>query len=96
MTAVSSLFLLSLASGMGPPTLTHLELGPSLSNDAGQRQELADECGKVLILEEEAKTTREECDRLWHELQEEVEVSEAGQTVLAERGQELAVAWAEL
>lgn len=29
---------------------------------------------------------RAECDRLWHELQGEAKVSEAGQTALAERG----------
>lgn len=38
-------------------------------------------CGKVLVLEKEAKKTREECDRLWRELQAEVGVSKVGQTM---------------
>jgi len=94
-TGVSFLFLLSLTSGVGPPALTHHELDPSLLNDAGQRAELTDERGKVLILEE-AKKARAECDRLWRGLQAEVEVYEARQTALAERGQELTAARAEL
>ena len=64
--------------------------------DAGQWAKLEDECGKVLILEEEVEKPHMECDRLWHELQAEVEVYEARQTALAERGQELTAARAEL
>jgi hypothetical protein len=74
---------------VGPPTLTHHEFGPSLSNGVGQRAELTDECGKVLILEEEVEKVRVECDRLWCELQAEAKVSEAGRITLAERSQEL-------
>lgn len=71
----SSLFLLSLASRAGLLALTHHELDSFLLNGAGQRAELADECGKVLVLEETRKT-RVERDLLWHKLQAEVEVPE--------------------
>lgn len=95
-TCVSYIFLLSLASGAGPPALAHHELGPLFSYGARQRAELADERGKVLILKEEAEKVRVECDHLWHELQAEAKVSEVGQTALTKRGQELAAARAKL
>jgi hypothetical protein len=44
------------------------------------------ERGKVLVLEVEMEKVHAECDRLWHELQVEAKVSEAGRTALAESG----------
>jgi hypothetical protein len=65
---VSSLFLLSLASRVGPSAPGHLELGFPLSHGVGQLAELMNKRSKVLMLEETVEKVHVEHDRLWQEL----------------------------
>lgn len=92
----SSLFLLSLAFGVGPSAPSHLELGFRLSHGARQWAKLIDERVKVLVLQETAEKVRAERDHLWQELEAEAKVMEEARTALAERELELDVLRVEL